>query len=400
MRGALAGLTLSLVAAFGWGLAAAAAWDPPRGSAGDIRQHADEFAWRLFIALSWPADSKTRGVPDGERPLGAAGPVVWESWLTARQVYREDGADPGPWTAAGWRLELPSEQRFETLSLKDFPHARQVVNGRMVDVADPIQGARRLTEIRLNRATYQFIRAHQFYNLEGQLHAVVASEAISFPYGATEVKAKWRPITEAERSRYHSLRVRQADGSTRLYGLTALAIASKLLPNWLWATFEHVDNPTLPNHEGWQLPSHDRFACGNEPPDCNRVPSGLGLEGTVWQFYRLRGTQTDFLNPAGEPNRLANSELESGFQTTASCMTCHARASVAAQAAVTALRLPIFDTGPTVAAADPLARRGFVGAPRREWFAPAAADATSYVPLDFVWSMSQAQPRAAGGVPP
>jgi hypothetical protein len=270
----------------------------------------------------------------------------------------------------------------------------------MVDGVDPSALGRRLTEIRLDRAAYEFIRARELYNLDGQLRAIRSARGLSFPAGATEVKAKWRPILESERARYHSLRVVQTDGSTRLYGLTAFAIAAKVLPNWFWATFEHLDNPSLADSEGWQLPSQDRFACATERADCNRIPRGIGLEGTVWENYRLRGTQIDFVGPGGEPSRLANSELEAGFQATASCMTCHARASIAAQAAGTALRLPIFDIGPDVAHADPLARRGFVGAPRSDWFAPAAADGTRYLPLDFIWSLSQAQPRAANGVPP
>jgi hypothetical protein len=325
--------------------------------------------------------------------------------MSARQVYLEDGGDPGPWRSPlerrAWSADHRApELRFESFSLKDFPRTRHLVNGHMEDLVDPVASARRLTEIRLDRTAYEFIRAQRLYDREGQLQAARSAQGVSFPGGATEVKAKWRPILESERARYHSLRITRADGSSQLYGLTALAMASKVLPTWFWATFEHVDNPSLADGEGWKLPSRDRFACGTAPPDCNRIPRGLGLEGTVWANYRLRGTQTDFVDPAGEPTRLANSELEAGFQTTASCMTCHARASIGAQAEGAALRLPIFDLGPTVAEADPLARRGFVGRPRSEWFAPVAADATRYVPLDFVWSLSQAQPRAAGGGSP
>jgi hypothetical protein len=392
MRSALAALTLVLCPGL---CEAGASGRLADDSPAHIRQHADEYAWRLFIALDRAADPEPRG-PERGRVLGAPGPVLWETWMSARQVYREDGADPGPWKVA----HASSEPRFETFSLKDFPRVRHVVTGRMVDGFDPRAGSRRLTEIRLDRTAYEFIRSRELYDLEGQRRAAISAQGVSFPSGATEVKAKWRPIAESERARYHSLRVLQSDGSTQLYGLTALAIATKVLPNWFWATFEHVDNPSLAGSEGWQLPSRDRFACAGERADCNRIPGGIGLEGSVWENYRLRGTQTDFVDAAGEPQRLANSELEAGFQTTGSCMTCHARASIAAQAAGSALRLPIFDIGKAAAQADPLARRGFVGLPRSEWFDPAAADATRYVPLDFVWSLSQARARAAGGVSP
>jgi hypothetical protein len=71
-------------------------------------------------------------------------------------------------------------------------------------------------------------------------------------------------------------------------------------------------------------------------------------------------------------------------------MTCHARSSIAVlpdavgPAPPLALRLPIFD-GPE--------RRGFIGAPQAQWFAPSGDAGAHFIPLDFVWSLSKAQPR-------
>ena len=56
------------------------------------------------------------------------------------------------------------------------------------------------------------------------------------------------------------------------------------------------------------------------------IPMGLGLEGTKWENYRLRGTQVDFVTSIGAPTVLANSQIESGFQQRSSCITCHALA--------------------------------------------------------------------------
>jgi hypothetical protein len=360
-------------------------WSEPHDSAA-ARDRSDEYAWRLFVALNWPADPIARRA-DRAAHFGDDKPVVWESWQNASTVYRPDAADPGAWANGAASPGPATRERFETASLKDLPNARHVVNGVMVPWVDPLESAKRLTEIRMNRAAYEYIRARDLYSVDGQLRAVAAGE-VRFPYGVKEVKAKWRPISEAERARYHTLVVRLADGTQRLYGLTALHIASKDLPNWFWATFEHVDNATLPDGEHWQLASHDEFACRDVAADCNRHPPHIGLEGTVWQYYRLRGSLTSFTDSSGAARRLANSELETGFQTTASCITCHARASIAWRpgsdpAAIGALRLPIFD-GPE--------RRGFIGAPQASWFAPGEADAR-FVPLDFVWSLSKAQRR-------
>ncbi len=388
------GLPLCMIAALSMGVAARAntldwnrPWAEPRDEVA-ARNHSDEYAWRLFVALNWPANPTGRGA-DSMAVLGAPGPVVWESWRSAGNVYRPDGADPGAWDRA---QSQRAEDRFEIVSLKDLPNVRHVVGGVMVPWVDPLESARRLTEIRMNRPTYEFIRRHELYNTDGQLRAAAREIGVSFPYGSKEVKAKWRLITEAERSRYHTLVVTLADGTRRLYGLTALHIASKDLPTWFWATFEQVDNPTQVDGEPWQLASHDDFACRAQAADCERFPPHIGLEGTVWQYYRLRGTLTSFLDAAGTARRLANSELESGFQTTASCMTCHARASIAVlpapagPAPTLALRLPIFDGAE---------RRGFIGAPQAQWFSPAGDAGPHFIPLDFVWSLSKARPRAA-----
>ena len=39
--------------------------------------------------------------------------------------------------------------------------------------------------------------------------------------------------------------------------------------------------------------------------------------GTKWQFYRLRGTQIDYVDANGKYTLLANTQLERRFQQTA-----------------------------------------------------------------------------------
>jgi hypothetical protein len=352
----------------------------------------DEYAWRLFIALNWPANTTTRKA-DPTATLGADKPVVWETWQNATDVYLDDGQDPGPWTAAT-AATIATETRFETFSLKDISNARHIVGGKMVPLTNPTANAKRLTELRMNRVAFGYIRAHELYNLDGQLRMVAAGQPVNFPPAATEIKASWRPIGDAERTRYHTLEVRFADGTERLYGLTALHIVAKDSPQWFWATFEHVDNPTRPDADGWQLPSSDHFACRGDAADCNRAPAGIGLEGTVWRNYRLRGTLTNFVDTANRPLLLANSELEAGMQKSSSCITCHARSSLALVAGAPT-RLPIFAT--RVAAADLPAtteRRGYTGLPLAEWFEDAGHTGQPlFKQLDFVWSLSKARPR-------
>ncbi len=357
-------------------------WIPP-GDAAAV--DGDAYAWRLFVALNWPADPDGRAA-DPRLRLGADRPTVWETWKNSADIFRRDGSDPGPWNGA----LVADERRFELISPLDFPDLRHIVNGRMVPVADPLAEARRLVEVRVNHLSFEYIRAHRLYNLEGQFAAVADGNRVSFPSGAVHVKVAWRPIDATEASRYHTLTLKLADGSTRLYGLTALNIAAKSRPEWFWASFEHVDNQFRADGDGWLHPSRDTFACRGRPADCNVSPKDIGLEGTVWQYYRLRGTLTRFVDAADRPQLLGNSELEAGLQATASCMTCHARASIGEVDGKPA-RLPIFEPG--------TARSGYVGRPDPEWFRATDAAGRRYPAfqaLDFVWSLSQAVSQRGG----
>ena len=380
-------------------------WQGPRSSV-DAADSSDEYAWRVFVALNWPARADMRA-PDPQATLAMQSATVWESWSSANDIFRPDGRDPGPWHCAGGvaaasdsaapcSTHAPSGEavvsidssRFEAFSARDLPNLQRVQNGKMVPVKDPLASAARLTEIHMNRAGYEYIRTRGLYNTEGQLRALDQHTTIEFPAGTQEVKAKWRIISQTERSRYHTLTVKLADGTERLYGLTALHVVTKDLPTWFWATFEHVDNPQLPGNDGWQAPSRDTFACGRKSTQCDHAPRGIGLEGTVWQNYRLRGTLTSFVDSNGRPRLLANSELEAGMQATASCITCHSRAAIGAMGRQP-VRLPIFDTRTTDSQPDLHSKRGFVGMPRPEWF-----ENGRFQSLDFIWSMAKARPQS------
>jgi hypothetical protein len=288
----------------------------------------DAEAWRIFNQLN---------------PPGTDQPAAWESWPSTAATFRKDGADPGPLAA----MSRPGSERFELVTPADFPNLRHIVGGRMVAVTDPLALAKQLVEVRLNTVSFDYIRARQLYTVAGQRSAV-AQRKVEFPTGSIQLKAGWRPITGSERSRYHTLTLRLADGSTRLYGLAALNIAAKTRNGWLWASFEHSD-------------------------------------ATAGAHYLLRGTQTSYLDARNQPVRLGNAVLEAGLGNSASCMTCHARATLSVNGELR--RLPVF------APAPPGVRRGYVGTPDPGWFGQPDAQGqwrATFAALDFVWSLSQA----------
>lgn len=359
-------------------------WTEPQDTAEAVLKP-DSYAWRLFVSLNWPADIPNR-MADPAASFGADGPVAWETWrnvnnFDAMTVFRLDGSDPGPWLDEGAVPAGPASIR--SLNALDPEAIQQQILSHNAPEPFFDEGASPagFNETRVNREAYEFIRAEELYNLEGQVALALAeTPTISFPVHAKEIKAQWRLISSEDRSRYHWTSLTQG-ATTTYYGLTALHITTKDIPNWFWATFEHVDNKLSeeaggrPGNEGWLLPSKDAFACPLPPYDCEGIPSGIGLEGTIWENYRLRGTQIDFIDSRGEPTILANSQPEQFFQTTSSCMSCHARSTIDA----TGERLPIFTP-------DDL---GYIGSPDPAWFGD-----DQFSQLDFVWSLMRARPKA------
>lgn len=211
--------------------------------------------------------------------------------------------------------------------------------------------------------------------------------------------------------------------------LVAFHISSKDIPNWVWATFEHVNNPgrcdytgcndsfgydspdsalkpgqdrnyTAPRTKcddlilaGWVFDSGKIYKGGTRSAALTDLFRGLEI-GTkenatlnpsfrdrAWLSYRLKGTQVQFTDTMGSPTRLANSITEGGFVNTSSCMSCHARAGVTESGT----RSP--DLGVFV---NELGEAGYFqsarGVPSPDWFFHSGVPkSTAVVQTDFVW---------------
>jgi hypothetical protein len=271
------------------------------------------FAWKLFLALNCPAQSDQ------------ASPLVWETWKPSDLVYLPGGQEPDPWGSP-----LPDPRNLSTgpeisgYSLKDT------------------SGQPALYEVRMNKSTFQYIVDRTLYSKAGQLEFFNSKTAapIAFDQHAIEIKAAWLildPNDKAVASRYHTAYAKYVDenGNTQqaLVGLSGFHITSRVVPNWVWITFEQVDNqsktgiqPTRPIPPEVQT-LNDTIHAGL-PPD------------SPWKFYNLQGTQTQFTE-GGNPTLLANTLIETNFQNSSSCITCH---QLASRGAVTRGRLAMFDT--------------------------------------------------------
>jgi hypothetical protein len=238
----------------------------------------------------------------------------------------------------------------------------------------------------MNKSTFEFIVNNQLYNIEGQEHLFTEIQAgtrkpLSFPIDSIEVKSMWRPFEAADSNNPNKLPLEDiakyhvgVDGEGKKYGLVALHVITKDVPNWFWCSFRHTDGPKP------QIPSVDEYG----------RPSALN--GTKWQHYELSGTQTDFVNNIGKDSELSDPHIEKGFEVS-SCISCHALSSIGAPTnGLDADRLRFFfdpasPKGPD--RPDLLSPEGApLGIPNPAMFVDQSTGRLKYVQLDFVWSMA------------
>lgn len=314
-------------------------------------------AWMVFAYLSWPAKPGARGVPDPTRMLGAT-PTVWQTWKEVHETYLAGGVAPTPWDDGG-----PSGPPI--LSLGE-------IDGRTLNDQ---AGAPITYTVGLNRDTFEYIVGRSLFGWNGQAALRSPGAApVQFPSAAMEIKASWRIATPADDVRRYlvapAILPDDRGGQTPVtVVLTGLHITSKALPSWIWMTFEQVDNPTTSGVQPL-LPMDPAVAAANAEFQAK-------LAGTPLASYQLMGVQTAF-TVGDQPTLLANTQIETYFQRTSSCITCHALASVSTGAKP---RLDLF----TLSAGNLV---GPVGPAPTAPFGPGPDQFSS---LDFVWSLREAK---------
>jgi|GEM_PF-704709 len=319
----------------------------------------DEFAWILFERMN----QQVPGDPHGR--------VLWETWALADQVF-SDPNNPPTWLGPAAPMRSTSDFDTEPLQQRILRLQRLKASPELRPQFSEPHALNGANETRLNQDAFDFVVGNDLYNVEGQEKFFEQGVPIEFPIDAKETKAQWRRIQVSDAGRYHTATTKNPDGSTQLWGLTSLHITTKDLPNWFWCTFEHKDNPgreaVIPDRDSHGLPAN--------------------LIGTKWENYVLRGSQIDFVTSIGQTTLLASSQIESGFQDSSSCITCHARATIGEKSlgfSSPASRLPVFE-GP----------KGSVGVPKPEWYVDLATSPPTrrFTQMDFVWSLFRAKRKS------
>lgn len=329
-----------------------------------------EYAWRLFVALNWPAVPGQRGVPNCKAGFGSGAPSVWETYKTTEKLFLPHAAAPGPWNT-GW--DAIRSLTFTAKAPRELPveeSIRQAVGGWLIDrQANPTY-----YQIAVNEVSYNYVRDHKYYNA----NVVNQAKQVQFPDVAMEIKASWRIMENEDESRYHTAQARvmtfdDNGNPTGVYaektvGLVGLHIVYKPagFPQWIWATFEQQDNApdsadTKHADHPWSyfnpqcsgayctpnlspLKSGQPFRAPNQLTRVSPIRPATVASNKTWQqmlagspfaFYRLispqwPGDPNNPGNPQGTPTpgTVANVTMESYIQPTSSCMDCHSTARV------------------------------------------------------------------------
>lgn len=335
------------------------------------------YAWQQFLWLS--------------QPLAEPGAKVWET--TFRQtstIFLPDGSAPAPWGQEAVPETVTATTPEGCSASSDVWHnldtAIQVDGLALLDVFG--QDVR--YQLLMNRPAFDYVVARGFYNVDGQEQAARDNKPADFPWQSYELKTSWiwlgqdaERCAKLEGSYYIVKAFYQTvddDGIPTGYdiGYAALAglhIINRSLPNWVWITFENIHNATY---------TQARLALPI-PPDVQAAnaafQAALRRIGSVFANYQLDGIQTTFTEPDDPtvPVLLANSTIESAFQSQSSCSTCHALASIKPDGEYFNL---VDSSGGNIAY--------YIGD-------PPDVEAQGFTSLDFVWSLKRAHRARTGG---
>jgi hypothetical protein len=339
------------------------------------------YGYDLFFYTNWPALLKRRGQPDRHKHFGDTGMVLWETWKNSAETFRRCGLTPDGWEKPE---PVPQAVRSKPQQPSDSGKSWQNMTGNtQVDGFNLKDRQDRdiLYQIRQNQSTFDYIVEHKLFSIDGQVAFAAATGNQNFNFDSIEVKTAWTwldptnttPVCRAENYFTTNAYFQTLDNNgkpagyqTGLMALTGIHIITKALPQWVWITFEQINNETC-------IGSRRAIPIGADVVAENRKMQPL-LQGK-WANYMMVGVQTEVGTPQ-QPIVLANTQIEYAFQPRSSCMTCHAIASVASH----------FPVKPE----DNL-RMSYVNLTSSPpYFIGPAPSLGSFKSMDFLWSLEHA----------
>lgn len=385
-----------------------------------VRPDFDWYSWEEFIALNWPASSTGRGNPD--QPANASAflkaaagtPTVWGTYKANWELFNQGNARPTPFDS--YDVHIPAQCSTGKAGEKRLVMSSKgntVLNDGVQAFSFPLIDAAHnyiFYEVRYGRDAYDFMRGadadptswlYLAKNMSPPKQRTMPSTTANPPHvGAIMLKAAWRDMSSvpaADQSRYYVVPAEVYDPTTKQcsmksVGLVGFHIVQKLqsFGEWIWSTFEQVDNLSTPQRPGL-LPACTDTNCSsvhgfaNRPPDQTKLepdpakrvpvqaarinaipttPAGAStvdvnaafqkaLAGTPWAYYQLVITQWPTSDKGFKPPEdrgtypcasgvpfpqegAVNVSLETYFQDPNdangaggnSCMRCHYNAAI------------------------------------------------------------------------
>ena len=339
-------------------------------------QFFDDFSWRSFVAMVWPALDGQRGMPDTSKSVGGSGPRVFETYKALAEVFHNDGSAPSAWND----FDPPSQNpcgvqiKFGDLVLASFSKFSNLGQAGFGTLVGPLVAQNR-TYVRFatsfNQTEFTGIMNGKWF-----LRSNIPAAGVTFSNGSIDIKSAWIDVAGIKNpQRFYTRSATVLDPQSgkcaqTMVGLVGLHIVQKTptRPQWIWTTFEQVDNVpgsgaqspfTFNNGSGTPMPSKNPFPINPlplptpAPFNVSRVkpisPSTQAtnaayqkaLSGTPWQFYQLVMTQWPLCLPTCDPSMrgtpgntfpgngattaFANTTLETFDQASifTGCMACH-----------------------------------------------------------------------------
>jgi hypothetical protein len=221
----------------------------------------DDFSWRSFLAMVWPAAPGRRGIAEADKPVGSPGPRVFETMKSLWEVFHDDGSTPAPDFQA---YDNPAynachtRAQFGDLVLASFSGIDDIGQAGAGELTGPLvaQNGRYVRYQTLyNQTAFDFIVRNRYYlrnNLPKVPSPRPATPVMEFPIGSIIVKAAWLDMAgfpEGQVKRYYkrSATVRVPGTATCApitVGLVGLHIIQKTpsRPQWIWSSYEQIDN--------------------------------------------------------------------------------------------------------------------------------------------------------------
>ncbi|MDQ0462646.1 hypothetical protein QO010_000394 [Caulobacter ginsengisoli] len=342
-----------------------------------VQREFDLYSWQMFFAVNWPTSATGAPAPTLTATGNGLAPH-WANWQTVPQIYRTDGqrpdacpklqvpkpmvlpgakkpaaAKPLPLLAVSKGLTPFSEQKTADPRTTRFLGVISAVGDLNVNTLGDIQqaftgplidqnGEFVYYEILMDPNEVGYLCSNALYNINGQVAFSNAGQKVVMPWGdepqqwsgSFEIKIAWKVLKKGvdDFSRFYTqpafIKDEDSKGNeiTRAVtvGMVGMHIGHKSTssPQWIWSTFEQVDNLDVdpvahPNlNPNFTDPNCPICTVNVQPQAVNgvypkipvqawraipipgdkialnaQVQAAMAAMGSVWQYYQLIDTQ-------------------------------------------------------------------------------------------------------------